>query len=335
MRENFIINKGIQFTFLLPEQVVHLKPNSNSTYGKSILEDVLLMAKIYLATLITNLMQKISRGRDKRAFYLDVGMDDNIEGVVQEVIKDIKSAEITADTLQDIDTMLNSVGAFEDYFFPTINGEKPIEIDTIQGMDVDIDNEFLTNLKKDIISGTSVPANYIDSEAEVDFASSLAMTNNNFVRNIISFQADFGEWFSYIFRILYKNEFPSELKSNNKVSEKDDKKNIKLNYVDLNSINVEFPSPTVLLAKNYGEQIGNVTTLVDYVTNIMYGETGNDEDKVKFKKKVTEEYYLTTLPWKEFDEIKKSLEIEKTGDSLKKNSSENADDNADDGMDDF
>ena len=50
----------------------------------------------------------------KRAFYIDVGLDDDLEGAVQGFIKDIKSKELSSGHLKNITTILNSVGAFED-----------------------------------------------------------------------------------------------------------------------------------------------------------------------------------------------------------------------------
>src|SRR5699024_12485888 len=43
-------------------------------------------------------------------------------------------------------------------------GTSPLEIDTISGIQVDINDEFLEWLKKSVISGTGVPLNYIRSE---------------------------------------------------------------------------------------------------------------------------------------------------------------------------
>ena len=55
-------------------------------------------------------------------------------GTIQGFIKDIKSKELTSGHLKNITTILNSVGAFEDYYIPVFDGEKNIEFDTIQGI---------------------------------------------------------------------------------------------------------------------------------------------------------------------------------------------------------
>lgn len=123
LKQDYILEKQVFITFLKPEQVHHFKLDSNDTYGISKLAKSLFLAKLYLATLITNLMQKVSRGRDKRAFYIDSSLDTDYESTVQSFIRDIKSKEITSNMLNSVSSVLNAVGAFEDYYIPTVDGK--------------------------------------------------------------------------------------------------------------------------------------------------------------------------------------------------------------------
>ena len=309
-------------TFLQPDEVFHFKLDSNDTYGISKYAKSLFSAKIYLATLITNLMQKVSRGRDKRAFYVDTGMDDDIEGVVQSFIRDIKSREITTNTMNNITTLLNSVGAFEDYFIPTIDGEKPIEIDTVQGMDIDVDNEFLNNLLKSCISGTGIPGNYIDATMDVDFARTLAMQNQAFVRTLVCYQNDFSNYYTNIIRKLYHNEFIKDKKA--KINNKNNKKknNIDLNNeIDINKLFIKFPPPIYLSLSNINEQISNATNTIDFLTNLYFDESSTEEDvssiKLLFKQNLAKEYFLPSMEWDLFDKIFENINSKNTENILK------------------
>ena len=86
----------------------------------------------------------MGRAHDKRVFYVDVGADANYEQAISRVIQDIKTKEFKMDSMGDINTILNlNPGMFDNYYIPTVNGDKPIEIDTLQGMDIDMNNEFL------------------------------------------------------------------------------------------------------------------------------------------------------------------------------------------------
>ena len=69
------------------------------------------------------------------AFYLETDLDADTEAVVQSFIRDTKTKDIKMSNFsQDINTIMNSVGTFSDYFIPVVDGQKPVEIDTLPGM---------------------------------------------------------------------------------------------------------------------------------------------------------------------------------------------------------
>lgn len=114
VHEEYITKKEVKMTFIEPQYIHHLKLSSTDLYGVSKISKSVFFCKIYLSHLLTNLMQKVIRGRDKRAFYVETGLDDDMEGAIQGFIRDIKSKELTSGYLKNITTILNSVGAFED-----------------------------------------------------------------------------------------------------------------------------------------------------------------------------------------------------------------------------
>ena len=93
IRQDYIIDKQISITYIPPEEITHIKLDSNNTYGVSRLYKSLFAAKMYLSTQITNAMVKINQGRDRRVFYVDSDMDNDFESVVQDVIREIRSKE--------------------------------------------------------------------------------------------------------------------------------------------------------------------------------------------------------------------------------------------------
>ena len=311
LRNNYIIENDVKITFLEPSNVCHFKNDSNTTYGVSRLAKSLFFAKLYLSILITSVLTKISRGKDKRAFYVDVGMDEDFEGTVQSLIRDIKSKEVTTSSMKNITTMLNVVGTYEDFYIPTYNGERPFEIDTISGQQVDINDDFLDFLLKSTIGGTGVPINYIDATKEIDFARTLSMQNSGFVRGIISDQEEFGEFWSEVVRKLYYNEYllnehHKEIKINDKTSSKKKKTNI----LDINKMKIVFPPPIYLSLTNLNEQVSNISQNVDFITNLYFGEANNDEKdttyerrKLEFRREITKKYLSTSMDWELFNDI--------------------------------
>ena len=126
VRKDYIINKEVAITFLEPNMVEHLKLDSTETYGVSRLYKSLFPAKLYLSSMITNLMVKINQGRDKRVFYVDADMDNDYEGAIEKLIRDIKSKEIPTDMFgngKSIGSALRTVGSLDNFYIPTINGK--------------------------------------------------------------------------------------------------------------------------------------------------------------------------------------------------------------------
>lgn len=345
IRKDYLLDKKVKIIFYEAEDIVHYKPNSNSTYGISKLAKILFYAKIFLATLLTQTMQKISRGRDKRIIYVEAGLDEDLEDVVQSVVRDFKAKEIQSDTLKSISTIMRRVGAFEDYYLPKIDGESPVDFESISGMDVNVDDEFNQFLLKSIISGMGIPSTYIDSSNEVDFSRSLVMQNSTFVHDIVTYQSVAQPFLSEVFRKAYNYEYYDEILSN--IPKKDTKKNtvvkpseIHTMNIDIELISISLPSPQYLNIVNINEQIQNHQNKIEFVTNTYYpeGQEGKEIEKAEFKKVYTK-HLITNIDWEDCDkmiaEIKLKLskeDIEKKANKIDDGSSEE-DMGSDDDMD--
>lgn len=290
IKKDYLLDKKVKIVFYTPEQVVHNALDSDSGYGISKLARIMFFAKIFLATMLTETMQKISRGRDKRVVYVESGIDEDIEGAIQSVVRDIKTKDISTDDLKTITSIFKQVGAFEDYFIPKIDGEVPIDFETISGMDVNVDDEFLQYLLKSIVSGIGVPATYTDASNDIDFSRSLVMQNSTFVREIVSKQGDMQEFLTEICRKVYEYEFGVE----------------NISGFDLEKLEVTFPIPEFLNVSNINEQIGNHTTTIEFITNTYFDPNSQEPEDMKlqheFKKEVTKDL-VTTIDWDRYDDI--------------------------------
>ncbi|QQO92526.1 portal vertex protein [Staphylococcus phage Machias] len=335
IRKNYIIENGIKLTYLEPEEVVHHKLDSQKTYGVSRLYKSLFFAKLYLSTLITTMMVKINQSRDRRVFRVKSGLDDDYEGTVEEVIRNVRSSEMSSGMFGDgtsVQTMFNQVGNLENMYIPeNKDGNTPLEIDTISGIQIDINDEFLEWLKKSVISGTGVPLNYIDSEAETDYARSLAMQNNGFVRKVVNYQNSFGDFFTKVLRRLYYLE--------NKETNND--KDYEELLGTVSEIEAYFPPPVFLNLGNLNEEVGAVTQMLDFLVPLYTpeteDETENDKLKRLFRKELVTQEFMSNLSYDRFENIienvKKDIEKDNKEDELSKKSGDDSfgsDDNAGD-----
>lgn len=359
VRMDYIISKEIDITFLEASQLDHVKIDSTMTYGVSRIASSMFPAKLYLALLLTNLMLKINQGRDRRVFYVDTDLDDDFEGNIEQIIKDVKSSEIPTSSFgstTSVSTVLNTVGSLENYYIPTIDGNRPFDIDVISGMQVDINDELMEKLLKSAIIGTGVPYNYIDATNEIDFARSLSMQNQGFVKKVVNYQQVFSRFFTKVIRKMYKYEFGiddidetknnklKEIKIKNKKrgkkSKKDDDADSHSSMIDIEKIEIVFPEPVLLNVTTNNEQIEATNTTIEYITEMYVDANDENADDIKrrFKKELARSVYMKNLDWeaidKAYDKMQEDSIEEKLLDKINKASQGSGEEGADDSVSD-
>ena len=355
VRMDYIISKEIDITFLEASQLDHVKIDSTMTYGVSRIASSMFPAKLYLALLLTNLMLKINQGRDRRVFYVDTDLDDDFEGNIEQIIKDVKSSEIPTSSFgstTSVSTVLNTVGSLENYYIPTIDGNRPFDIDVISGMQVDINDELMEKLLKSAIIGTGVPYNYIDATNEIDFARSLSMQNQGFVKKVVNYQQVFSRFFTKIIRKMYKYEFGiddidetknnklKEIKIKNKKrgkkSKKDDDVDSHSSMIDIEKIEIVFPEPVLLNVTTNNEQIEATNTTIEYITEMYVDANDENADDIKrrFKKELARSVYMKNLDWEAIDKAYDKMQEDSIEEKLLEKISKASQGSGEEGTDD-
>lgn len=332
MQNKMLFSNKLDFVFFPADKVVHTAIDKSGIYGTSRLANSLFFAKLYLATLMNDMMQKLTRGRDKRVIYVEVGIDEAIEEAIQEVVRNIRSKEVQSDVLKNITTIFKQVGMFEDYVIPIVDGEHNVDFDTISGMDVSVDDDWNQFLLKSIIKGTGYPPNYVDSYAEVDFARTVVMQNTFLCKKIISDQNQFSVSLTETVRKLFINEYKGDYDEGEIES-------------IANDLKVVFPKPVSLNISNVNEQINNASQEIDFIMADYFPDDQNtgmeDEDvqetkrktevKKEFKKRITRDI-LPSINWDKYDEILRDCEIYVNGENLKSDAQKTEDEIANENM---
>lgn len=293
VRQDYIIKKGLTLTYFKPDEVIKFEV-------QPVYRDITFFAKLYLSILTNNLLIKLGRSHDKRIFYVNTGLDAKYEEAINTVIQDVKTKDYRMENLNDFNTILNlSPGRFDDYFMPTFNGDRPIEIDTLAGMDVDMNNDFVEYLKNSMMSGMSVPRNLIDVTSDVDYARSISAMNANFVRSVIRYQKKLTPAFTTLYQRLYRNEY--KYFNDNDSNEQN---------VDISEIRVKFPSPASLSMSNLIEQLQSADQNADYIASQIYPTRMDqrDENKKTILKTMIVKDLVPSVDWSKYEEMKENVE---------------------------
>ena len=244
------------------------------------------------------------------------------------------------------------MGSLENYYIPTIDGNRPFDIDVISGMQVDINDELMEKLLKSAIIGTGVPYNYIDATNEIDFARSLSMQNQGFVKKVVNYQQVFSRFFTKIIRKMYKYEFGiddidetknnklKEIKIKNKKrgkkSKKDDDADSHSSMIDIEKIEIVFPEPVLLNVTTNNEQIEATNTTIEYITEMYVDANDENADDIKrrFKKELARSVYMKNLDWEAIDKAYDKMQEDSIEEKLLEKISKASQGSGEEGTDD-
>lgn len=288
MQDKDFLEKKYIINFFTEKDVIHFKLGGG-IYGKSIFEKSLFLVKLYLPTLMAAIMKKIVRGSDEKMIYVETGLDENHEGVITSFIKDYRLKNINLDSFANITTSMDIVTAFKDTVVPVVDGQKPFEIETIQGDDSPVETEFLQYLKRSMVGGTGVPEAYLNSRTDMEFAKQMSMQNANFIRKIIPWQQALGRSFTELVLNLYNRIYTEEI-------------------LTFNDVELYFPRPSSLNNENMNSNISNVQTKVEFIVNGLISSEDLNRQQI-MKGKLYKEF-TPQIDWTKVEELQEEMEIE-------------------------
>ncbi|WP_368880306.1 hypothetical protein [Proteus mirabilis] len=256
-------------------RIVYLKPNEVVRFdrGQSIFDNILFFAKLYITSLMTILMQNVLRGAPKRIVYVEVGNENSSGSAIQQVIRDMKSKEISAVHNLDIQSLLNHVGETQDLYIPVVDGEKPLSFDSLEAQEAkSLDDDFVKWLGDNIYTGMGVPSSFVSEVENVEFAKTLSMQNGRWLRDIIADQAILGRAYTDLVRLIYFLEYRvGELEEKDEDTKPGVNRDMssELKTFDISAISIRFPSPSSLNLTNLVDQMSNVKTYIDGFDDIL------------------------------------------------------------------
>ena len=219
----------------------------------------LFPAKLFSALYISNVIQFLTRGFDKRVYYVRQTVDTNISGVLMNVINQIQKSNYGLRQIESMSNVLNMLGRFNDLVIPrSASGDSPIDFEVIPGQQVEIKNDLMNMLEEMAVNATDVPFEVIQSRQQVDYATHLTMTNTKFLQKIYNRQGKTQKIFSKILTKIYNYEYNMD---NNRSDE----------------IVVVLPPPIYLNATNTAQILSSVTDLSQGIAASVVNEN-NDAD---------------------------------------------------------
>lgn len=256
---------NIRVSYIPPEDIKHFYFELDEKTGRGIsdLHLSLIPAKLWVAIYLTNSLAIMTRGNDKRVYYVRQSVESNISKTLLKTINEVKKANFGIRQIENINSVLNLTGRFNDYIIPRgADGQSPIEFEVMQGQQIEIKTELLNILEESAINVTGVPIETIQNRQSPEYAMQLTMSNSKFIRFVYERQSDFQTMVSDFLTDIYDIEFSTK-----------------------DRINLTLPPPLFINITNTDQLLSNVMNFANNVTEIMMA-TEQDEVKNEFKKNV-------------------------------------------------
>ena len=256
----------LKVVFIPPEDMVHFKfkTDDKTHRGISDLDKSLIPAKIYSSLYVTDSIGHLTRGQDKRVYYVKQTVDTNIAQTLLNTIAQIKQGNFGIRQFQNINNVLNITGRFNDYIIPTnASGDPPIQFEVMPGQDIKSPTELMENLEEMAINATGIPIEIIQARQSVDYAMQLTMSSSKVLRWCYKRQELFQDMLSDLISPIYNYEYDEHIE-----------------------LKVTLPPPSFINVTNTNQLIDNTRNFVQSIVDV---EMANEQDEA------LKAYYFTAL----------------------------------------
>lgn len=299
LKYNDIFNgKGvntIRVTYLSPSDVEHIKfkEDPDTHRGISDLAAGLIPAKMWCCLNIANTIGILTRGQDKRVYYVKQNVEQNIAQTLLNVINQIKKQNFNIMQIENMNSILGITGKYNDYIIPVgPSGDPPIQMEVMQGQEIDPQTELMDKLEETAVNTTGAPIELVVARLSLDFATQLTMSNTKFLRFIFKRQSKFEQHLSNIMTDIYNTEYEPESRI---------------------MVKEVLPSPIMLNVNNLNQIIDLVNSQAQQLAQLEYPD--NNEEDIDTKRAIFIQLYVRQkmgnyLKQNEIDLIKAKADIQ-------------------------
>lgn len=282
----------MKVTYIPPEDMTHcyFTKDPVTHRGISDLAKALIPAKLWVCLNLTYIVGNMTRGQDKRVYYVKQQVDTNISQTLLTTIDQIKRSNFGVRQIENINNILNIIGRFNDYVIPVNqSGESPVQFEVMQGQQIEPPTEIMDKLEEQAINSTDVPLEVINARMSMDFATHYTMSNTRFLRKVIKRQSICEEtrMYSGLITRIYNLEY-----------ERND------------VLKLVLPTPLFLDVSNTSQIIQNVNDLCNNIAEAFLADEEDETIKNKFIKKVKMDYLSTYINIDKMNEYLTNAKIE-------------------------
>ena len=265
----------IKVTFIPPEDMVHFffRQDPVTHRGISDLDKALVPAKIYSSLYITTAIGTLTRGQDKRVYYVKQTVDTNIAQTLLNTIAQIKQSNFGIRQFQNINNVLNITGRFNDYVIPTnASGDPPIQFEVMPGQNIETPTELMEQLQEMAINTTGIPIEIIQARQSVDYAMQLTMSSSKVLRFCYKRQELYQDLLTRFISPIYNYE-----------------------YDESSIISITLPPPSFINITNTNQLVDNTKGFVQSLVEVEMADEQDEKVRSIYSRELFKHYIGTHL----------------------------------------
>lgn len=205
-------SNSVRVSYIPPDDIRHFyfELDEDTGRGVSDLSLSLIPAKLWVAITICNCLGIMTRGNDKRVYYVRQSVENNVAKTMLKTINEIKKSNFGIRQIDSINSILNITGRFNDYIIPRgADGNSPIDMEVLPGQQIEIKTELLSILEEAAINQL-VPLDLIQQRQGPDYALQFTMSSSKFLRFVYDRQSDFSRQASQLITDIYDYEYSTK-----------------------------------------------------------------------------------------------------------------------------
>jgi hypothetical protein len=197
--------------------------------GQPVMLRSLLYARLYTSLVLFYTTAIITKSTDSEFYYLkESALDGQINNQISDMMDQLEDSNVDPIQIANGNILHGNRAINKRYFVNMGTSEiKPFEMDVVSGQQIDLHNDFMTDLKKMAIGATGVPAVMVDYVDEIEYATMLGMANIKHLTRCNSIKRDFNdpltETAKALVRYCYPNAIPDNILDKMKISLRESK----------------------------------------------------------------------------------------------------------------
>jgi len=201
----------LKFRFLEPKNLINFHTNIDkfAPYGTSVFDPIVLYVKLYTVALMSSVISRLSRASVLRKWNVEVGNRRNNSQIIQNVQKELKTKNITFDSLSNFKNISQVLTDFRDIATVSKNGQKFIDLELLPMQDRALPMNDLQDLRNELIASTGIPSVYLNVGDQADLRETLVNLNIGFANTIAGYQGytedGLNQLYNTIFQIILKH----------------------------------------------------------------------------------------------------------------------------------